>query len=308
MPKEVIIAKVTDLQDGEMKGVEVDGLKILLTRLDGTFFAIGGECSHYGGPLAEGVLSGVHVTCPWHQARFLVKTGEVVDPPALDSMARFETKVQGDRVILVLPEKAAGTVTPAMVKRNDQADSRLFVILGGGAAGNAAAQKLRQVAYQGRVVLISEESRLPYDRTSLSKGYLSGDMEAESLPLRSETFYQDADIELRLGQRVTQVKPANKSIIFEDGESLTYDFLLLATGGRPKALDVPGAGLANVFTLRSADDSDRIISAAAQASQAVVVGASFIGMETAAALRNAACQSPLSAGDRLPSRELWGQK
>ena len=151
MAKEIMIAKVNDLQDGEMKEVEVDGLKILLTRLDGAFFAIGGECSHYGGPLAEGVLSGVHVTCPWHQARFHVKTGGVVDPPALDSMARFETKVQGDRVILVLPEKAAGTVTPAMVKRNGQADSRLFVILGGGAAGNAAAQKLRQGGLQGRV-------------------------------------------------------------------------------------------------------------------------------------------------------------
>src|SRR5512139_301481 len=199
MSKEIMIAKVSDLQDGEMKEVEVEGLKILLTRLEGTFFAIGGECSHYGGPLAEGVLSGVHVTCPWHQARFHVKTGGVVDPPALDSMARFETKVQGDRVILLLPEKAAGTITPAMVKRNDQADSRLFVILGGGAAGNAAAQKLRQVAYQGRILLVSQESRLPYDRTALSKAYLAGDLEAESLPLRSEAFYRDADIELLLG-------------------------------------------------------------------------------------------------------------
>ena len=306
MSKEIMVAKVNDLQDGEMKEVEVDGLKILLTRLEGTFYAIGGECSHYGGPLAEGVLNGVHVTCPWHQARFHVKTGGVADPPALDSMARFETKVQGDRVILVLPEKAAGTVTPAMVKRNDQADSRLFVIIGGGAAGNAAAQKLRQVAYQGRILLISQESRLPYDRPSLSKGYLAGDMEADSLPLRSETFYREADIEVLLGQRVSQVNPANKSIIFEHGESLTYDALLLATGGRPKALNVPGAGLANVFTLRSADDCDQIIQAATQASQAVVVGTSFIGMETAAALRKRGLSVTVVGRGSVPFKQTLG--
>ena len=285
MPKEIIIAKVNDLEDGDMKEVEVGELKILLTRLDGAFHAIGGECAHYGGPLAEGVLSGMHVTCPWHQARFHVKTGEVTDPPALDSMARFETKVQGDKVILVLPEKATGTVPPAMIRRDDQADSRLFVILGGGAAGNAAAQKLRQVGYQGRILLISQESRLPYDRTSLSKGYLAGDMEAESLPLRSETFFREADIELQLGYRVAQVNPGTKTIIFRYDETLTYDSLLLATGGQAKQLVVPGAGLPNVFTLRSADDCDHIMGAAAQASQAVVVGASFIGLETAAALK-----------------------
>ncbi|MEJ2069484.1 MAG: FAD-dependent oxidoreductase [Syntrophobacterales bacterium] len=285
MSKEIIIAKVNDLEDGVMKEVEVEGLKILLTRLDGAFHAIGGECAHYGGPLAEGVLSGVHVTCPWHQARFHVKTGEVTDPPALDSMARFETKVQGDKVILVLPEKAAGTVPPSMIQRDDQADSRLFVILGGGAAGNAAAQKLRQVGYQGRILLISQETRLPYDRPNLSKGYLAGEAEADALPLRSETFYREADIELQLGHRVSQVNPANKTIIFRYDETLTYDSLLLATGGQAKKLAVSGAELANVFTLRSADDCDNIMRAAAQASRAVVVGASFIGMETAAALK-----------------------
>ena len=306
MSKEITIAKVNDLQDGKMKEVEVEGLKILLTRLEGTFFAIGGECAHYGGPLAEGVLNGVHVTCPWHQARFHIKTGEVVDPPALDSMARFETKVQGDRVILVLPEKAAGTVTPAMVKRNDQADSRLFVILGGGAAGNAAAQKLRQAAYQGRILLISQETRLPYDRPSLSKGYLAGNMEAESLPLRSETFYREADIEVLLGHRVSQVNPADKTIIFGDGKSLTYDSLLLATGGRPRALNVPGAGLANVFTLRSADDCDRIIQAAAQASQAVVAGTGFIGMETAAALRKRGLSVTVVGRGSVPFKRTLG--
>ncbi|MFP3869066.1 MAG: FAD-dependent oxidoreductase [Desulfobacteraceae bacterium] len=306
MPKEAVIARVNDLPDGDMKEVEVDGLKILLTRLDGAFHAIGGECSHYGGPLAEGVRTGLHVTCPWHQARFQVKTGELVDPPALDSLCRFETRVEGDKVIVMLPENATGSCIPAMVKHNPQADSRLFVILGGGAAGNAAAQKLRQVGYQGRIVLISQESRLPYDRPNLSKGYLSGDLEADALPLRSENFYQEADIELLLGQPVSQVEASDKNLIFKSGESLAYDSLLLATGGRPRKLEVPGAGLANVFLLRSADDADQILNAAAHAPQAVVVGTSFIGMETAAALRKRGLQVTVVGRGSVPFEHTLG--
>jgi apoptosis-inducing factor 3 len=306
MSKKVVVAKVNDLQDGEMKEVEVDDLKILLTRLDGAFHAIGGECAHYGGPLAEGVLSGVHVTCPWHQARFNVKTGELTDPPALDCMARFETKVEGDKVIVVVPEGASGTAPPALIKRDDQADSRRFVILGGGAAGNAAAQKLRQVGYRGRIILISQEKRLPYDRPNLSKGYLAGDAGPDSLPLRPETFYQDADIELKLGEKVHEVDPSKKIIIFRYGDSMTYDSLLLATGGQARELDVPGARLTNVFTLRSAADCDHLIEAAAQASQAVVVGASFIGMETAAALRKRGLSVTVVGRSSVPFQRTLG--
>jgi NADPH-dependent 2,4-dienoyl-CoA reductase/sulfur reductase-like enzyme/nitrite reductase/ring-hydroxylating ferredoxin subunit len=285
MSKKFPVAHIDDLQDGDMKQVEIGGLKILLTRLDGTFFAIGGECSHYGGPLAEGVLSGMHVTCPWHQARFHIKTGELTTPPALDSMARFETTVERDQVLVILPDNATGTIPPAMVKRDAQADSRVFVILGGGAAGNAAAQKLRQVAYRGRILLISQESRVPYDRTALSKDFLSGDMEADSLPLRNDDFYKEADIELLLGKRVSQINTSSKTIIFGYDDTLTYDALLVATGGKPMELGVPGAELENVFTLRTPEDAGRIMDAAKQSSEVVVVGTSFIGMETAASLK-----------------------
>ena len=306
MSKEFTVAKVNDLQDGDMKEVEAGEQKILLTRLDGTFHAIGGECAHYGGPLADGVLSGVHVTCPWHQARFHVKTGELADPPALDSMARFETKVQGDKVIVVLPDEPAGMVTPALIQQDLKADPRTFVILGGGAAGNAAAQKLRMVGYKGRIILISQEDRPPYDRPNLSKGYLSGDAGPDSLPLRSETFYQDAGIELKLGKRVSQVNAADKNIIFHYGDSMTYDILLLATGGQARPLDVPGAGLTNVFTLRSAADCDRIIGAAVHASRAVVVGTSFIGMETAAALRKRGLEVTVVGRGSIPFQRTLG--
>ena len=307
MSREIDIAGVDELKDGEMKGIEIEGLKILLTRLQGEFYAIGGECSHYGGPLAEGVLCGEEVTCPWHQARFLVKTGDLVNPPALDALARFEIRVEGDRVILMLPEEPSGTRRPNLAKRASQADQRTFIILGAGAAGNAAAQKLRQEGYQGRLVLISKENRLPYDRTTLSKGYLSGSLEAEALPLRSEEFYQEADIELILGQEVTRLEAEEKKVFFKDGQALAYDALLLATGGVPWKLDVPGAELENVLTLRSAADADRIIAAAGKSYQAVVVGSSFIGMETAAALRQRGLVVVVAGSGEMPLEKVLGK-
>ena len=307
MSREIDIAKVDELQDGEMKGVEVEGLKILLIRLEGKFYAIGGECSHYGGPLAEGVLCGEEVTCPWHQARYLAKTGDLLNPPALDAMASFEIRVEGDKVILLLPEEPAGTRPPGLAKHS-AAELRTFIILGGGAAGNAAAQKLRQEGYQGRLVLISKETRIPYDRTILSKGYLSGSLKGEALPLRNDDFYQEADIELILGQEVTRLEAREKKVLLKNGSAMSYDALLLATGGIPRNLNVPGGNLKNVLTLRSPDDADRIIAAAGRSEQAVVVGAGFIGMEAAAALRQRGLNVVVVGPEEMPLEKVLGKE
>jgi NADPH-dependent 2,4-dienoyl-CoA reductase/sulfur reductase-like enzyme/nitrite reductase/ring-hydroxylating ferredoxin subunit len=308
MSREFMVAKVDDLKDGEMKEVEIAGLKILLTRLAGRFFAIGGECSHFGGPLAEGVLRGEEVTCPWHQARFLVKTGDLVNPPALDAMASFQTRVEGDQVIVEVPEPPIGTRTPVLAKHDAQADGRTFIIVGAGAAGNAAAQKLRQEGYQGRLLLITKELRRPYDRTALSKGYLSGDLGEDALPLRTKEFYESAGIELILGEEVSQVEVTAKNLLFKNGSSLSYDTLLLATGGIARKLTVPGGDLGNVFTLRNPDDADRIIAAADKAYQAVIVGTGFIGMETAAALRKRKLVVVVVGPEAMPLERVLGQE
>jgi NADPH-dependent 2,4-dienoyl-CoA reductase/sulfur reductase-like enzyme len=132
--------------------------------------------------------------------------------------------------------------------------------------------------------MITQELRLPYDRPNLSKGYLSGDAGPEALPWRTPEFYRDYGIEVLVGQRVARVEVPLKTLNFADGRTLTYDALLLATGGAPRRLEIPGAQRPNVFTLRSADDADAIIGAALPASRVVVIGTGFIGMEAAAAL------------------------
>lgn len=283
MSKEFIVFKAHELQDGEMREVVVGETKVLVVRLKGRFYAIGAECTHYGGPLIDGALSGRRVVCPWHQAAFDVMTGNLEEPPALDAQPCFDVRVEDGDVIVKVPDAPENRRTPTMVRR-DPADSHTFVILGAGAAGNAAAETLRQDGFQGRVLMITGEPHLPYDRPNLSKGYLSGEAGPDALPWRTAEFYRDHDIEVLLGQSVTQVDPRRKNLTFAGGGSLAYDALLLATGGLPRKLDLPGGKFPNVLTLRGVDDADAIIAAASPASRVVVIGAGFIGMEAAASL------------------------
>lgn len=283
MSKESIVFKAHELQDGDMREVVVGETKVLVVRLHGRFYAIGAECTHYGGPLIDGALSGHRVVCPWHQAVFDVMTGNLEEPPALDAQPCYPVRLEDDDVIVKVPDAAANRRTPTMVRR-DPADSRTFVILGAGAAGHAAAETLRQDGFQGRILMITGEPRLPYDRPNLSKGYLSGEAGPDTLPWRTAEFYRDHDIEVLLGQPVSQVEPRRKTVTFENGGSLSYDALLLATGGLPRQLDLPGGKFTNVMTLRSVGDADAIIAAVAPAFRVVVIGAGFIGMEAAASL------------------------
>ncbi len=306
MKVEAVVAKVSDLRDGETKEVAVGETKVLLTRLEGKFHAVGAVCTHYGGPLAEGALSGERVVCPWHQASFNVVTGDLLEPPALDAQPCFAVRVEGENIFISVPEKAPDRRVPAMVKADAAADGRTFVILGAGAAGNAAAETLRQDGFRGRLVMITGEERLPYDRPNLSKGYLFGAAGPESLPWRPAEFYSDWDIEVLLGRPVVEVDAPGKTIAFADGSRLAYDRLLLATGGVARTLEGPGGGLARVFTLRSADDADAIIAAAGEAQRAVVVGASFIGMEVAASLTKRGLTVTVVAPRALPMERQLG--
>src|SRR5215470_3693513 len=281
--REVPTIKSNELADGEMKQVSAEGTNILLSRVKGQYHAVGAFCPHYGAPLVDGVLNGERVVCPWHHSCFNVTTGDLQDPPALDALPSYEIKLENDQVIIRIPDETTDRRTPEMAKR-DLNDERSFVIAGGGAAGYTAAQTLREDGFKGRIILITRESRLPYDRPNLSKDYLQGNAKPEWMPLRPDEFYADHEIEVLREKEIARIETEKQIISFTDGGTLEYDSLLLATGGTPRRLNVPGSDLKNIFVLRSFDDSDAIIEAAESASHAVVFGASFIGMETAASL------------------------
>ncbi len=304
--KKITVAKVDDLKNGEFKKIEAGEKHILLSKIEDEFFATGVSCPHYGAPLDEGILSGHRIQCPWHHACFDAKTGDLQEPPARDSLPKFEVKVEGSDVIVEIPDEIPESRLPHLAKFDAQKDNRKFVIVGGGAAGNAAAQALREEGFEGQIIMISAENRIPYDRPNLSKAYLKGEAPAEWMPLRSQEFYDELGIELMQSKKVTEVNADDNTVILENGQKLSYDKILLATGGIARRLNLPGNELKNIFTLRSFEDCETIIQASQNASHIVIIGGSFIGLETASSLRHRGLEVTVVTPERVPFQNIFG--
>jgi 3-phenylpropionate/trans-cinnamate dioxygenase ferredoxin reductase subunit len=181
-----------------------------------------------------------------------------------------------------------------------------FVIVGAGLAGAKAAEALRTNGFDGKVILIGDEADRPYDRPPLSKGYLVGSTEREKIYLHPAQWHTEHDIDLRLGTRVTEIDRVAHKVSTAQGETLGYDKLLLATGSSPRRLEVPGADLTRVHYLRKVADSDALQAALASAQRVAIIGAGWIGLETAAAARAAGCHVTLFERDKLPLLSVLG--
>ncbi|HMK93369.1 MAG TPA: FAD-dependent oxidoreductase [Thermoleophilia bacterium] len=301
---EEMVGRLDDLPEGAMREVSVGGKKVLLLKSDGAVRAYGARCPHYDAHLAEGLLHDGRIVCPLHQSTFQADTGDLLEPPALSGLPQFTVRVEGGEIWVEIPDKPPRVRTMPMASR-DGSDEHTFAVVGGGAAGAAAVEALRQHGFTGRILLISREDRWPYDRPNLSKDYLAGKAGADWLPLRSDSFYEKHGIERLCGQ-VASFDALSRRIVFDDGSDLTPDAVLLAPGGVPRAIDVPGAGLPQVFTLRSWTDCDRIIAAVEGAARAVVVGAGFIGMEAAASLRERGLEVAVVLPEEVPLAKQLG--
>jgi apoptosis-inducing factor 3 len=304
--KDVHLANTSDIQDGEMKEFSVDETRVLIARVRDQFHAVSATCPHYGAPLVEGALCGTRLVCPWHHAVFNVISGDMEEPPALDGLVSYDTRVEGERVIVSVPDETQDRRTAPMSVHEPVADPRQFVIIGAGAAGYTAAQTLREEGFRGNVVMITREDRAPYDRPNLSKDYLNGHAEPKWMPLRPEEFFTEHDIKLLLNKEVTRVDARMKTITFEGDETMEYDALLVATGGAPVRLNIPGSDLKNVCVLRSFADADSMIETAKRSRRAVVVGSSFIGMEAAYSLRERGLEVTVVAPSKEPFETTLG--
>jgi 3-phenylpropionate/trans-cinnamate dioxygenase ferredoxin reductase subunit len=163
--------------------------------------------------------------------------------------------------------------------------TQTFVIVGASLAGAKAAETLRAEGFEGRVLLIGDEARRPYERPPLSKEYLRGEKDFDAAAVHPAGFYDEHDIELRTSSRVTAIDPTGRSVTLSSGEQIAYDRLLLATGATPRRLSVPGADLEGVHYLRSVEDADQLRQAIGPSVQVVVIGAGWIGAEVAASAR-----------------------
>ena len=289
-----------ELADGRMIAGHVGDEAVLLARRGDEVFAVAAACTHYSAPLAEGLLVGRTVRCPWHHAAFDLGTGEAVRAPALAPLACWRVERRQGRIFVrdkVAPRKPARRVA-AERPRN-------VVIVGGGAAGLAAAETLRRAGFAGSVAMLSADDAPPCDRPNLSKDYLAGKAPEDWIPLKPRAFYEENHIDLRLGTRVAEIDVENRRVVTTKG-TFGFDRLLLATGAEPVRLDVPGADRPHVHVLRSLADCRAIIADAERARRAVVLGASFIGLEVAASLRAREIEVHVVAPDERPFERVFG--
>ncbi|MFJ3369080.1 FAD-dependent oxidoreductase [Pseudomonas sp. NPDC086251] len=294
------VARFTDVPEHRGLEVQIADTKIVLLRVGDQLRAYQGECPHAGAPLAEGALCHGRLICPWHKAAYRIEDGALCEPPSLDSLKRYPLEVRDDEVWVDDHPLPDPHTPPAD-------DERTFVIVGAGAAGTAGAAALREKGFGGRVVLIDREAEAGYDRTVLSKFVIGGEMPPEEVPpLRDESFYREQRIERVIGE-VTRLDAENQTLQLADGQSLDYDAALLATGGTPKPLTLPGAGLPQVFVLRSKDQAQQILNAAKPGQRAVIIGDSFIALEAASSLRQFGLEVTVLARHAVPFAKQFGE-
>jgi len=288
------------LADGAIVAGQVDGEDAILVKDGGKLYAVGAACTHYHGPLAEGLVADGTVRCPWHHARFDLASGEASCAPALDALPCWRVEQQGGKAYvrekLVVPPRSRREAAP-----------RAIVIVGGGAAGLAAADMLRREGYEGALTMLSADAAPPTDRPNLSKDYLAGNAPEEWIPLRGDDWYRERRIDLRLDTRVARLDCAGKQVQLANGQAVAYDALLLATGAEPLRIEVPGADPQRVLTLRSLADSRAIVARTQGAKRVLVLGASFIGLEVAASLRARGLEVHVAAPGKVPMEKVLGE-
>ena len=290
------------LHPGEMVVGRVGEDDVLLARSGDEFFAVGAHCTHYHGPLVDGLIVDDTVRCPWHHACFSLRSGEPLRAPALDPIQCWRVEREGEKVFV--REKL--TQSPPVTVAPHRPES--VVIIGGGGAGLAAADMLRRSGYDGPITMLSADEAPPSDRPNLSKDYLAGQAKDDWIPLRSPEYFAERRIELLVGTRVSSIDTAARHVLLESGERRSYGSLLIATGADPVHLPIPGADGPQVHYLRSFADSRALVDKARAAKHVVVVGASFIGLEVSASLRARDIAVDVVAPEHVPLERVMGQE
>ncbi|WP_144142061.1 FAD-dependent oxidoreductase [Paraburkholderia sp. BCC1884] len=297
-------AQLSRLRADRAERVEVEGQAILLIRDGDAVRAYAADCPHAGAPLEQGAICDGRLICPWHKATFDVSTGNLLEPPALFALDRYPVAIQGDDV-MVTPEKVPQPV------RSASGQTPHFVVIGAGAAGAAACAALRESGFEGRITLLGQEPHAPYDRTSLSKFVPSGEMApADVPPLLPPDWLGQHGIE-RIVADVARLDVPARTLHLSTGGELRYDTALLATGSTPKLPPIPGCELGGVHVLRTLDDATALVDALgdeAQQTSVAILGSSFIGLETASALRKRGTPVTVVTPDTLPFAKLFGER
>jgi apoptosis-inducing factor 3 len=288
--------------DGGILAGVVGNDRVFVWRKRNRLKAYNADCPHLGGPLNEGIVSGGTIRCPWHHACFDLATGEATAAPAFDPLLSYTVTLDGDR-FCVKPGHANATRRRA--RREDSTAG--MAIIGSGAAGFAAADAICQLGWQGGLTIFSEEPEQPYDRTLLTKDYLEGSFGDDRLAIARHSL-ADLNVDFEGGASVQKIEPGNKRLRLANGDERPYEKLLLATGAKPRRLDVPGGELPHVMVLRSLQDCRRILANVTSGVCVAVVGGSFIAMEAAASLCGRGLSVAVIAPEEHPLEKVFGRE
>ncbi|XP_026501394.1 apoptosis-inducing factor 3 [Vanessa tameamea] len=308
---ESVVCKVNDLNENEMKVFDIgEEGKVLLVKQKGEFSAVGTKCTHYGAPLVSGALGDGRVRCPWHGACFNLKSGDIEDFPGFDSLPCYQVTVSQKGEIKVRAKisdlksnkriKDMGMVSPC--------NESSVVIVGGGPSGATCAETLRSEGFKGRITLVAKEDYLPYDRIKVSKIGTATDI--EKLQARSQEYYQNANIEVLKGVEATKVNTESKTVELSNGSKLSFSSLYLATGCKPRVPDIPGINLKNIYTVRNFEDSVNILKTlgSEKDKEVVILGLSFIGLESASSCVSKAKSMTVVGKDTFPLGQIFGKE
>ncbi|MBB3174242.1 NADPH-dependent 2,4-dienoyl-CoA reductase/sulfur reductase-like enzyme/nitrite reductase/ring-hydroxylating ferredoxin subunit [Endobacter medicaginis] len=297
------VARRDDIKPGLPLAATHGERKLVLLDDRGTLRAFDGQCPHAKAPLAKGAICSGKLICPFHKAEFDIHTGAMLAPPALAPLKQYPVRLEGDDVLV------GDTPLPAPSGSEGGIGTGQHIVLAGaGAASLVAAQTLRENGFAGRITMIGPEAAPPYDRTALSKVVLAGDKPLDELPLlKPAAFFEDHAID-RVTASITRLDARHKRVELENGDALTYDAALLATGSRAAELDVPGADLPGVQMLRNRDDAAAIIDAIAANPEIAIVGGGFISIEAAASLRKRGLEVTLISSSPLPLANRFGDQ
>ncbi|XP_073172157.1 apoptosis-inducing factor 3-like isoform X4 [Lepidochelys kempii] len=297
------VCQESEVQDGELREVEVAGHKVLLARSKMEFSAVGSKCTHAGASLSKGVLAGNRLRCPWHGACFNIRTGDIEEYPTLDCLPCFKVRVEDGKVFITAKKKdlESDRRLKAMSERC-KSNENTMLLLGGGTAALVCAETLRQEGFTGRIIMVTKEKHVPYDRTQLSKAM---DKTLESIYLRQQDFFEAHGVEVWTEKEVVSVDTQGQKAHFQDGAFQRYDQLLIATGSSPRQLQCPGSDLENVCSLQTPEDANRILHLAT-GKRVVILGASFIGMEVAAFLSDKASTICVVERGEFPFQAVLG--
>lgn len=305
---------INEIPTSSMVAGKVNGKSVLLARLsNGDFLAVDGQCTHYGGPLAEGLLINDEVRCPWHHACFNLRSGEAIKAPAFSPLTTWQVEVKDGVVSVTNPKESAPSVLDSVLDNTDLISSpdqhpKKVVIIGAGAAGFSAALRLRELGYKGSINILGKDNAAPYDRPNLSKDYLAGTAPPEWIPLRDQNFYVTQKIELHTGCDVESVDPKNRVVKTKKGQTFDYDSLLFAMGSKSRQLSGPNFNHPNILTLRTLADADELIKRFKNVRSVALIGAGFIGMEVASALKIRNLDVHVIAPDQVPLERILGHE